>query len=160
MKVLVLSNGELKEKEINNTLEELQKIVGGYIEIPFLSETFLANEIDIIINEEGKFIDGLRPEIAVVKSGTNTVLDVVFGNCIFASHDEDGNTIELSKEQVDIVNKELEAVAVLSVEGNDCLTKVLFVGWLNNQNGKENPCRSFFILFWLQKKSIFKNKEK
>ncbi len=128
MKVLVLSNGELKEKEINNTLEELQKIVGGYIEIPFLSETFLANEIDIIINEEGKFIDGLRPEIAVVKSGTNTVLDVVFGNCIFASHDEDGNTIELSKEQVDIVNKELEAVAVLSVEGNDCLTKVLFVG--------------------------------
>lgn len=128
MKVLVLSNGELKEKEINNTLEDLQKIVGGYIEIPFLSETFLANEIDMIINEEGKFIDGLRPEIAVVKRGTNTVLDVVFGNCIFASHDEEGNTTELSKEQFDIVNKELETNAVLSVSGNDCLTKVLFIG--------------------------------
>jgi len=66
MKVLVLSNGELKEKEINNTLEDLQKIVEGYIEIPYLSEVFNKNEIDIIINEEGKLIDGMRPEIAIV----------------------------------------------------------------------------------------------
>ena len=29
MKVLVLSNGELKVREIGNSLEDLQKIVGG-----------------------------------------------------------------------------------------------------------------------------------
>ena len=60
MKILVLSNGELKEKDIDNTLEELQKIVGGYIEFPFLGNRFRDNVIDAIINEEGKFIEGLK----------------------------------------------------------------------------------------------------
>jgi hypothetical protein len=99
MKVLVLSNGILKEREINNTLEELQEIVGGYIEIPYLSDVFAENEIDVIINEEGKFIDGLKPEIAVVYEETGRVLDVVYGNCIFASHDDEGNTTALTEEQ-------------------------------------------------------------
>ena len=57
MKVLVLTDGEFITKEITNSLEDLQTIVGGYIEIPFLSQEFLAHEIDIIINEEGKYID-------------------------------------------------------------------------------------------------------
>ena len=113
MKVLVLSNNELEEKEINNTLEELQKIVGGYIEVPFLSQKFLEHGIDIIINEEGKFIDGLKPEIAVVKKGTNNVLDIVYGNCVFASHDAEGNTISLNEEQIKIVKAELQLEAVL-----------------------------------------------
>ena len=63
MKVLVLSDGEFTTKEIGNNLEDLQNIVGGYIEIPFLSQKFLEHDIDIIINEEGKFIDELTPEI-------------------------------------------------------------------------------------------------
>ena len=37
MKTLILSNGKLEEKEIENTLETLQKIVGGYIEVPYIS---------------------------------------------------------------------------------------------------------------------------
>ena len=93
MKVLILSNNELKEQEIDNTLEALQKIVGGYIEIPYLSETLAENGIDVIINDEGKFIEGLRAEIAIVKDGTNEVLDVVMGNCIFASHNDEGDTV-------------------------------------------------------------------
>lgn len=99
MKVLVLSGGVFKEKEIKNTLEDLQKIVGGYIEIPYLSRDFNKNEIDVIINEEGKFIEGLEPEIAVVDGETQQILDIVYGNCIFASHDQEGNTTELSEEQ-------------------------------------------------------------
>ena len=113
MKVLVLSNGELKEKEINNELEDLQKIVGGYIEFPYLGEKFRNNIIDVIINEEGKFIDGLRPEITIVDNKTGQILDVVYGNCIFASHDAEGNTIALNAEQIKIVAEELEAVVEL-----------------------------------------------
>ena len=74
MRVLILSNGELKEKEINNTLEELQKIVGGYIEIPFISKVFRDNIIDVIINEEGKYIEGLEPSIAIVNGETKQTL--------------------------------------------------------------------------------------
>ena len=113
MKVLVLSNGELKEREINNTLEELQKIVGGYIEFPYLGETFRKNIIDVIINEEGKFIEGLKPEIAIIDKNAGKVLDIVYGNCIFASHDEEGNTTALNDEQIKIAMEELETVIEL-----------------------------------------------
>lgn len=129
MKVLVLSGGELKEKEIQNTLEDLQKIVGGYIEIPFLSRVFNENEIDIIINEEGKFIDGLEPEIAVIDGTTQRILDIVYGNCVFASHDHKGNTIELNAEQKQIVKDKLKTDVVLKDQKADkhYLVRALFI---------------------------------
>lgn len=113
MKVLVLSNGELKVQDIGTGLEELQKIVGGYIEIPFLSKVFRDNAIDMIINEEGKFIEGLKAEIAIVNEEKGNILDIVYGNCIFASHDNEGNTIGLTEEQVKVVEEELETVIEL-----------------------------------------------
>ena len=113
MKVLVLSNGELKEQEIGTELEDLQQIVGGYIEIPFLSRKFRNNGIDVIINEEGKLIDGMSPEIAIVDKSNGTILDIVYGNCIFASHNEEGETIGLTEEQMQIVTEELKTVIEL-----------------------------------------------
>lgn len=113
MKVLVLSNGELKNQEIGNELEDLQKIVGGYIEIPFLSQKFLDNGIDVIINEEGKLIDGMKAEIAIVDEKSGSILDIVYGNCIFASHDEAGETIGLTEKQMQVVSEELETVIEL-----------------------------------------------
>lgn len=122
MNVLVLSNGELKQKDIDNTLEALQEIVEGYIEIPFLSEVFLENEIDIIINEEGKFIEGLNPEIAIVRKRDNQIVDIVYGNCIFASHDEQGKTVSLDDEQIKIITKELKDVILTNQETNEINT--------------------------------------
>ena len=128
MKVLVLSNGELKETEIGTELEDLQKIVGGYIEIPFLSEVFRNNGIDIIINDEGKFIEDCKPQIAIVDGETKQVLDVVHGNCIFASHDEEGETVGLTKEQMKVVMQELQMDVVLTYKDNKSyVTKLLFV---------------------------------
>lgn len=114
MKVLVLSNGNLEVKEITNKLGSLQEIVGGYIEIPFLSKRFFENEIDMIINEEGKFIEGLKAEIAVIDESRGAIVDLVYGNCIFASHDEEGETISLNEEQIKIVKEELETIVGLS----------------------------------------------
>ncbi len=127
MKVLVLSGSILKEKEIKNTLEDLQKIVGGYIEIPYLSREFNENKIDTIINEEGKFIEGLEPEIAVIKDGK--VLDIVYGNCVFASHDHEGNTIELNEKQKQIVEEELKTDILLKDQSKDrhYLVRALFI---------------------------------
>ena len=129
MKVLVLTDGEFTTKEIGNNLEDLQNIVGGYIEIPFLSQKFLEHDIDIIINEEGKFIEGMTPEIAVMKKGTNTILDLVMGNCIFASHDEEGNTISLNDKQTKIVMEELKTDILLSnkEENKMFFVKALFI---------------------------------
>ena len=129
MKAMVLSNGELEVKEIENTLEALQKIVGGYIEIPFLSEVFAENEIDLVINEEGKFIDGLNAEIAVIGTKTNSILDIVYGNCVFVSHDEEGNTVSLNDEQIAIIKDQLEMDVVLhnNDTDKDIILKALFI---------------------------------
>ena len=122
MKVLVLSSGELKVQEIGNELEDLQKIVDGYIEIPFLSKKFFEEEfeeeIDVIINEEGKLIDGMKPEIAIVNEKQGNIVDIIYGNCIFASHDEEGNTVGLNEKQVEIVKNELETVIELMSKKN------------------------------------------
>ena len=116
MKVLVLSNGNLETKEIPNGLETLQEIVGGYIEIPYLGDTFRDNEIDVIINEEGKLIEGMKPEIVILDGETEELLDIVYGNCIFASHDEEGNTTELTAEQLEIVEQELGLSAKVNLK--------------------------------------------
>lgn len=129
MRVLVLKNGKLQEKEIKNSLEELQSIVGGYIEFPFLGNRFRDNTIDVIINEEGKFIEGLKPEIAMVDGETKSILDIVYGNCVFASHDEEGNTIGLNDEQIRIVMEELQMNVLLSYKDSEkeFVAKALFL---------------------------------
>lgn len=129
IRTLVLSKGNLEERNIDDTLEALQKIVGGYIEIPFLSKVFKENDIDIIINDEGKYIKGLAPEIAVVGKNTNTVLDIVYGSCVFVSHDAQGNTVGLNNEQIEVVTEELEMSAMIhdNKDEKDYLVKVLLV---------------------------------
>lgn len=129
MKVLVLSNGRFTEEEIDGTLEELQKIVGGYIEIPYLSKEFDKNEVDIVINEEGKYTEGLRPEIAVVDGNTKKILDVVVGNCVFVSHDEFGNTVGLNDKQMKIVMQELQMETILTYQdvGKEYKARILFI---------------------------------
>ena len=128
MKVLVLSGGEIKQREIKNTLEALQEIVEGYIEIPFLSLEFNRHGIDVIINEEGKLIEGMRPEIAIMDKETEKLLDVVHGNCIFASHDDEGETIGLTEEQIAIVVNALQMGAVLgTADGESHLVRVLSI---------------------------------
>lgn len=119
MKAMILADGNFKMKEITNELEDLQEIVGGYIEIPYLGDTFRDNGIDTIINEEGKFIEGLKPEIAIVDKSRGVIIDIVYGNCIFASHDKEGNTIELNEEQIQIVKDELEMVIELMNKDTD-----------------------------------------
>ena len=114
IKTLVLSNGELEVREIGNELKDLQEIVGGYIEIPPLSKVFAENGIDVIINEEGKLINGMKPEIAIVSGETTQILDIIYGNCIFASHDEEGETVSLTAEQMEIVEEELDIVIGLT----------------------------------------------
>ena len=105
MRVLVLSNGRLEKKEINNSLGELQAIVGGYIEMPYVSKVLSDNGIHIVINEEGKLLEGLRAEI-VVANEDNLILDVIYGNCIFVGSNEEDFT-DLTDEQIEVVKKML-----------------------------------------------------
>lgn len=86
--------------QIREGLKTLQDIVGGYIEIPYISRELDSNGIDMIINEEGK-LNQLEANILVEHEGE--LIDMIVGNAIFASHDEEGNTIGLSLKQIDFL---------------------------------------------------------
>lgn len=55
--LLLPASGEIRELEIDNTLEELQKVVGGYIETVDVTTDVVA-----IVNEEGRIL-GLAPNV-------------------------------------------------------------------------------------------------
>lgn len=105
IKVLVLENDELKEKEIDNDLKSIQNEVGGYIEMPYLSKRLADKGINLIINEEGKILD-LEKQLYVIDNKGN-ILDIIYGNCLFTSRNEDGDTVGLSQEQIDFLKTEL-----------------------------------------------------
>lgn len=88
-------------KEIN--LEYMQSVVDGLIEIPYLSEYLYKLGVDIVINEEGK-INGLDPNMLVFNNKME-IADVLMGDILFASSNDDGKSIGLSNEQIEGVMK-------------------------------------------------------
>lgn len=90
--LIVEPNKEPYVKEIENTLEEKQKIVGGLI--GFLE---LEYNVDLICNEEGKFLN-----LEFNRVITN---DVIVGTFIIAGQNK-GETISLSRKQIKKYKKE------------------------------------------------------
>ena len=81
--VLVEPNEKAKVTEIENTLENLQKIVGGYIECVYPFE----DNVGLICNEEGKLI-GLEPN-RVLRDDNGKAVDIIFGTFIITGLTED-----------------------------------------------------------------------
>ena len=93
IKVIVLEpNTEARIEEIEHTLENLQRIVGGYIEAyyPF------PEDVCIVCNDEGK-INGMELNRAIY-SDAGKLLDIIAGPCLICGcSDEDFDS--LSDEQ-------------------------------------------------------------
>lgn len=87
-------------KDIGDKLKDLQREVGGSIQIVYASEEMNNMNIDLFVNEEGKLI-GL-PVSGYITSN-NEILDLLVGNLLFTGHDDEGNTISLTDEQVEYV---------------------------------------------------------
>lgn len=85
--------------KLKNELKTYQKIVDGLIDIVSLDD-----EIDIIVNDEGLLMQ-LKPNIMNPYDDNNSFL---VGNCIFVSHDEEGNCKSLSREQISRVMEKIE----------------------------------------------------
>lgn len=86
MKVMVKEPGKpAEEREIENTLEELQDIVGGYVEA-------VRFNVDVVIwcHADGKLL-GLEPNFAIWR-------DIVVGPVVITRVDEDGDCIDLTSD--------------------------------------------------------------
>ena len=127
MRVVVLKNGEFEVKDIKGDLESLQHEVGGYIEIPHIIPDLYKARIDMVINEEGKFVHDFDPEIAIINKNRD-VMDVIYGPCVFTSYDSDGNTTAINDDQIKILESVLDFVGVLYTSDG----KTNFVRLANN----------------------------
>ena len=87
---------------VNDTLENLQKIVGGYIEVIRIGGGCL-----LIVNEEGK-LDGLERNFQI---GHEPVLDIIVGPCIICGENDD--------EFADIPISRKNWASVLQMWGNE-----------------------------------------
>jgi hypothetical protein len=93
IKVLVKKAGQEPTIEIiENDLHTLQVIVGGYIEMPYNPD--LPSNLQIVCNEEGKFIENAKPN---VRWGD---YDVIFGDVLSVGIGSEGETISLTPKRI------------------------------------------------------------
>lgn len=86
--------------EVENTLEEKQRIVGGYIEyVPF-------GEYDMFLNEEGK-LERLKPNLKFSN-------DVVVGTIYISKANDEGEAVSLSDEECNEIISILQKYTITS----------------------------------------------
>ena len=90
-------------RKIDNSLETMQFLVGGYIE----TAAFWDDCVVLVCNEEG-WINGLSPNRIIMRDGMP--VDVIHGNFFIAAFTEDGEFVSLTEEQqkkyVELFNNE------------------------------------------------------
>lgn len=107
MKAMIYDGENLYATEIENTLESMQEIVGGWIE--HISVESLGS-IDMWGNDEAKLI-GLEPTIALTYKGK--IYDVVCGNVVFLRHDDEGESISLTDDDIKFIEDKFEEDGLL-----------------------------------------------
>ena len=83
-----------RSAEIGTSLEELQNVVGGNIEVIYPFE----EEVCIVCNDEGKF-NGMRPCRAVYGDDPE-LIDIIFGSFFICSCEKE-NFGSLTEEQIE-----------------------------------------------------------
>lgn len=112
--VIRRQNEDFKIEEVDNlNLKYLQSKVGGCIELVSWYNQLSDLNIDMWINEEGKFIQGLLPTFIVVDS-KDEIKDIIMGDVVFTSSDNEGNTIGLNDIQAQKIKRIFKKTAVLN----------------------------------------------
>ena len=87
-------------------LEEMQEIVGGYIDALSLVQLTPGRTITVWFNDEGK-INGLPANFALMDASRN-LLDIVMGDVLFTATDEVGETVGLTYEEIEWIEQHLD----------------------------------------------------
>lgn len=90
IRVLVKEPGKPSEvREIENTLEAFQTIVGGHIEA-----LRIRDDLCCYVNEDGKLLN-MRPNFIIVRQYVSKV-DIIVGPAVFFRSDDEGNEVNLT----------------------------------------------------------------
>ena len=108
MKVLMVEPGKAAyEAEIGGSLDDMQKIVGGYIEVVYPYEELVA----IVCNEEGK-IEGL-PLNRALRDENGQIYDIIAGTFFICGLSED-NFASLAPEHMEKFKRQFRAPEIFS----------------------------------------------
>ena len=93
-----------KEVETDNTLYLMYDEIGcDTIDIPFVSNAYRENVIDVVIDDNGKLVD--EPELtALIINKRAEVIDTICGTYLLTTHNYKGDTVSLTDEQVDYIS--------------------------------------------------------
>ena len=103
-------------QDMEHTLENMQKKVGGYLEV-----VRFPLGIDMWVNDEG-LINGLPLNLVILKGGK--VISHICGDVFFASADEEGETIGLNPAQVHWIRNNTQFVGI--AKGKDELDYLVY----------------------------------
>lgn len=92
--VVVEPNRKPYRKDIPNTLEAMQDIVGGWIENVTIGETEKGARIGLVVNEEGKLID-LPFNRRIVH------FDILVGTFFITAYNLQGDNVSLTEKECD-----------------------------------------------------------
>ena len=89
-----------KEVETNDTLQLMYDEIGcDCIDIPFVSNLYGQNNIDVVIDDEGKLKED-KAITGLIVNEDGFVIDTIVGNYLLMSHNDDGDTVSLTDEQI------------------------------------------------------------
>ena len=112
------TDGNAAVKDIKGDLRSLQKEVGGLLTLANYYEELVENRIDIFADDEGLLkADPKTTLIITDKENRMKVLTALVGNLVFVSHDDEGNTLSLTDEQIVFIKEHLRQLFFFSPNG-------------------------------------------
>ena len=112
------TDGNAAAKDIKGDLRSLQKEVGGLLTLANYYEEFAENRIDIFADDEGLLkADPKTTLIITDKENRMKVLTALVGNLVFVSHDDEGNTLGLTEDQIMFIKEHLRQLFFFSPNG-------------------------------------------
>ena len=112
------TDGNAAAKDIKGDLRSLQKEVGGLLTLANYYEELVENRIDIFADDEGLLkADPKTTLIITDKENRMKVLTALVGNLVFVSHDDEGNTLALTDDQIMFIKEHLKQLFYISPNG-------------------------------------------
>ena len=112
------TDGNADVKEIKGDLKSLHTEVGGLLTLANYYEELVENRIDIFADDEGLLkADPKTTLIITDKENRMKVLTALVGNLVFVSHDDEGNTLGLTDEQIVFIKDHLKQLFFFSPNG-------------------------------------------
>lgn len=116
-KVYILEpNGQFKIDRVEKVnLEYMQSVIGGCIDIPFVSEVLQEKGIDVVVADEQSF--DIRNDTSLIVINDDEVVSITTGKCILCGVDDEGKSVGLNEEQVDFI-KENFRLSIFGFDGD------------------------------------------